>query len=166
MSSDEAFIVQVLGALKATRLEAIVVGNVAAILQGVPVTTQDLDLLVRDTPLNRQKIDAMGAVLGARPRRISPLADVLRIDAPGGTVDVVFAHLPGGLSFERVRARAVRLALGAQRAVVARLEDVIASKAAADRPKDRAQLPILRDTLKVKGALDETISKRPRSKKR
>jgi hypothetical protein len=40
-----------------------------------------------------------------------------------------------------------------QEAVVARLEDIIASKEAADRPKDRAQLPILRDTLKVSAAL-------------
>jgi hypothetical protein len=42
-----------------------------------------------------------------------------------------------------------------EEAVVARLEDVIASKTAADRPKDRAQLPTLRDTLKVKKAFDE-----------
>jgi hypothetical protein len=36
VSSDEAFVVRVLGALKVARLEAVVVGNVAAILQGPP----------------------------------------------------------------------------------------------------------------------------------
>ena len=56
-SSDEAFVLKVLDALEQTRLEAIVVGSVAAVLQGSPVTTQDLDLLVRDTPTNRQKIE-------------------------------------------------------------------------------------------------------------
>jgi hypothetical protein len=67
MSSDEAFVVRVLAALKSAKLEAVVVGNVAAILQGVPVTTQDLDLLVRDTPRNQQKIDASG-LLSMRQR--------------------------------------------------------------------------------------------------
>jgi hypothetical protein len=40
-------------------------GSVAAVLQGAPVTTQDLDLLVRDTPTNRQKIEELGDRLGA-----------------------------------------------------------------------------------------------------
>ncbi len=55
-SSDEAFVLAVLKALKESSLEAIVVGSVAAVLQGSPVTTQDMDLLVRDTPTNRKKI--------------------------------------------------------------------------------------------------------------
>ena len=38
---------------------------------------------------------------------------------------------------------------------VAGLADVIRSKEAAGRPKDLAQLPILRDTLRVRRALDE-----------
>src|SRR5262245_52910761 len=154
MSSDEAFVVSVLAALKSAKLEAIVVGNVAAILQGVPVTTQDLDLLIRDTPRNQAKILAFGRALGGRPRKISPLTGTLRIDLRAGTVDLLFDVLSGSLTFESLRSRAVRLRLGGQQAVVARLEDVIASKEAADRPKDRAQLPTLRDTLRVRLALD------------
>lgn len=153
MSSDEAFVLQVLAALRVVKLEAIVVGNVAAILQGAPVTTQDIDLLVRNTPRNKEKIAALGSVLGARARRISTLTRTLRIDLPGGTVDLLFDEISGGLKFESLRARSVRLSLMNEQAIVARLEDVIASKTAADRPKDRAQLPTLRDTLKVKKAL-------------
>ena len=33
-------------------LDAIVIGNSAAALHGVPVTTQDIDIFVRDTPRN------------------------------------------------------------------------------------------------------------------
>jgi hypothetical protein len=80
VSSDEAFVVRVLGALKVARLEAVVVGNVAAILEGAPVTTQDLDLLVRDTVTNRRKITALGVELGSAPRLISELSETLRID--------------------------------------------------------------------------------------
>lgn len=162
MSSDELFVVRVLAALKTARLEALVVGNVAAILQGVPVTTQDLDLLIRDTPRNHEKVAVFGRALGASARQISPLTNTLRIDAKAGTVDLLFDVLSGNLTFESLRSRAVRLRLGGEQAVVARLEDVIASKEAADRPKDRAQLPTLRDALRVRRALDATSKPKKR----
>ena len=97
-SSDEAFVLQVLEALEQTGLEALVVGSVAAVLQGSPVTTQDLDLLVLDTPANRQKIERLAQCLGGRPREVSSLSNVLRIDAAAATVDLLFDRLPGGLS--------------------------------------------------------------------
>jgi hypothetical protein len=149
VSSDEAFVVAVLAALKQVRLEAIVVGSVASILQGAPVTTQDIDLLVRDTPANRKKIDGLGSVLGARPRLITELSPVLRIDLAAATVDLLFDRLPGNLTFQAVRARSVLVSLGEHSARVARLEDIIKSKEAAGRPKDLAQLPMLRDTLRI-----------------
>jgi len=154
-SSDEAFVLAVLKALKESSLEAIVVGSVAAVLQGSPVTTQDMDLLVRDTPTNRKKIAALGKRLGSRPRAISDLSPALRIDLPAAAVDVLFDRLPGDLGFEALRARSLSIAVGRQTARVACLEDIIASKAACGRPKDLAQLPLLRETLKVKQALDK-----------
>ncbi len=154
MSSDEAFVAQVLTALQSTRLESIVVGNVAAILQGAPVTTQDIDLVVRDTPANRTKIAELGTLLGARARQISPLTQALRIDATGGTLDLLFDGISGQLSFESLRARSVQISVLGRIAIVACLEDVIASKEAAARPKDLAQLPILRDTLRVRRAME------------
>lgn len=154
-SSDEAFVLEVLAALEETGLEALVVGSVAAVLQGSPVTTQDLDLLVRNTPSNRQKIERLGQRLGARPREVSALTNVLRIDASSAPVDLLFDRLPGNLSFQSLRARSISIDLGGHTAVVATLEDIIASKEAAGRPKDQAQLPILRDTLRVKRALEK-----------
>jgi hypothetical protein len=149
VSSDEAFVLAVLAACKKVRLEAIVVGSVAGLLQGSPVTTQDLDLLVRDTPANRRKIQALGTALGARPVAISELSSAMRIHLPAASVDLLFDHLPGNLTFQALRARSRRVSLGDHVARVARLEDVIASKEAAGRPKDLAQLPMLRDTLRV-----------------
>jgi hypothetical protein len=153
-SSDESFVLEVLAALELTKLEALVVGSVAAVLQGSPVTTQDLDLLVRDTPANRQKIEKLGQCLGARPREISALTNVLRIDAASAPVDLLFDRLPGDLSFESLRSRSIAIELAGRTAKVASLEDIILSKEAAGRPKDHAQLPILRDTLRVKKALE------------
>ena len=152
-SSDESFVLEVLAALEQTKLEALVVGSVAAVLQGSPVTTQDLDLLIRDTPANRRKIEKLGQCLGARPREISSLTNVLRIDAASAPVDLLFDRLPGDLSFESLRSRSIAIELAGRTAKVASLEDIILSKEAAGRPKDHAQLPILRDTLRVKRAL-------------
>ncbi len=154
MSSDEAFVEEILAALESCRIEAIVVGSVAASLQGAPITTEDLDLPVRDSPNNREKLKHLEEVLGRRAVQISPLTPTVRIPTPRAHVDVLFDEIAGGLRFDSLRARSARVALGKRVAVVAALEDVIASKEAAGRPKDLAQLPMLRDTLRVRRALD------------
>ena len=58
------------------------------------------------------------------------------------------------VSFEEVRSRSVRIPVGRRVATVASLADIVASKEASGRPKDLAQLPILRDTLRVKRELE------------
>src|ERR1700722_16849568 len=70
MSSDELFLSQLLAALAAVKLEALVVGSAAAVLQGAPVMTQDVDLLVGNTQRNREKLHQMLA--GGRGRRWPP----------------------------------------------------------------------------------------------
>lgn len=154
MSSDEAFVEEILAALGESELEALVVGSVAALLQGAPIATEDMDVLVRDTPANREKLKRLEARLGRRAVQLSPLSSTLRIPTPRAHVDVLFDTLSGGLRFESLRSRCREIRLGEQVAHVAALEDVIASKEAAGRPKDLAQLPILRDTLRVRRALE------------
>jgi hypothetical protein len=84
---------------------------------------------------------------------VSPLSSALRITTRQANLDILFDELPGGLGFQGLRARSTRIDLGDTVAVVASLEDIIASKEAAARPKDVAQLPILKDTLQVLRAL-------------
>lgn len=155
MSSDEAFVTEVLTALRKSGLEAIVVGSVGALMQGAPLTTDDMDVLIRDTPKNREKLKEVEQRLGARAVELSPLSRTLRITTLGAHVDFLFDELSGGLGFQRLRSRSLEVDLGGVIAVVATLEDIIASKEAAARPKDLAQLPILRDTLKVLKALKQ-----------
>lgn len=47
------------------KLEAVLIGNAAAALQGSPVTTQDLDFLFRKTPLNLRKLKRLADDLEA-----------------------------------------------------------------------------------------------------
>src|SRR5260370_2678690 len=46
-------------------LEAVLIGNAAAALQGAPVTTVDFDFLIRRTPANVRKLIAIAAELQA-----------------------------------------------------------------------------------------------------
>jgi len=155
MSPDENFLTQLLAALAEVRLEAIVVGSGSAAMQGAPIMTEDVDLLIRDSPRNRQKLKELCRLTGASLIDISPLANGKRLIGLDVNVDFLFDVLPGGRTFESLRSRSVRIRVGSRVAIVASLADVIASKEAANRPKDRAQLPILRDTLRVHGVLDQ-----------
>jgi hypothetical protein len=150
LSSDEAFLAALWKALKEVRLEAILVGSAGAAIQGAPVTTQDFDILIRDTPLNREKLNALATLIGAaRPRKLSPLASAVTLVGADVPVDVLFDELIGAIKFEAVRSRAVTIRLGRVGIVTASLADIIASKRAAGRPKDKAQLPVLETALRV-----------------
>lgn len=150
MSPDEAFVVSVLHALSAVGLEAIFVGNAAAAMQGVPVTTQDIDLLVRDTPINREKIERFCAALAlAKPVSAGALTQTETILGGPWPIDLVFDRLSGGLEFASIRSRCREIEIADVTAKVASLADIIRSKEAANRAKDVAALPMLRDALRV-----------------
>lgn len=159
MSPDELFLERLLTALDSLGLEALIVGSVAAAVQGSPILTQDVDLLIRDTEPNREKLVRLAAAIGAaRPIAVSELSTTLTLIGGALPVDILFDRLPGNLSFPSLRSRSVQVAVGAAMALVASLSDVIASKESAGRPKDLAQLPILRETLRVKRALEEAAA--------
>ncbi|HPH64581.1 MAG TPA: hypothetical protein PLF40_02510 [Kofleriaceae bacterium] len=145
MSSDEIFLVQLARAISTAQLEVIVVGSMAAAIQGAPIMTQDIDLLIRDTPRNRTKLAAVAKQIGAAaPQSISELSRVVSILGGASPVDVLFDEISGGLTFASLRSRAVDVSIAGEHMLVASLDDIIASKTAAGRPKDNAQLPILR----------------------
>src|SRR5712692_5211968 len=61
-------------------LEAVLIGNAAAALQGAPVTTVDFDFMFHKTPPNLRKLKALAAALDAvilRP--YYPASDLFRI---------------------------------------------------------------------------------------
>jgi predicted nucleotidyltransferase len=144
---------RVLETLKSAGLEAILIGNAAAALQGAPVTTDDIDFLIRRTPRNAGKIRVFAQKLdGIIERPAYPLSDFWRISSRKGTpiqIDLA-TSIHGIRSFESLRSRADQIDVNGEIATVAHLADVIKSKRAADRPKDRAVLPVLEATLREK----------------
>lgn len=179
-SNDERFLAQLAAAIHGNQLDAIVVGNTASILNGAPVLTQDVDLLVRDTPANRRKLKRIATAMGGtEPLLVSDLASVERIYGADVPIDIIYDQLIGNLKFASVKSRAHLAPVGTSTLLVASLEDIIKSKAAAGRPKDTAVLPILRDTLRlrrkagleqfradVRKAVTERVVDRSRSRKK
>jgi hypothetical protein len=165
---DTSFLAALAKALRDLRLGAIVVGNVASILNDVPVMTTDVDLFVRDTKGNRLKAEQLATMLDGTTQPIMERPadrgwpgryDGVRIHNPIVPVGVLFRI--AGVTFDAVRARASRKGVGGQRLTVASLADVIKSKEAAGREKDVASLPILRSTLAAQRALKRRRGKRP-----
>jgi predicted nucleotidyltransferase len=135
------------------RLDAVLIGNAAAALQGSPVTTLDLDFLFRKTATNLRNLRGIADDLGATVLRpYYPASDFYRVarDADGLQLDFM-ARIDGIRSFASLRSRAEPVSFRGHTILVAGLEDIIRSKAAARRPQDLAVLPILRRTLREKG---------------
>jgi predicted nucleotidyltransferase len=131
--------------LRDTRLEAVLIGNAAAALQGAPVTTVDFDFLFRKTSRNLEKLRTFARRLDATVMRpYYPASDLFRVvrDTDGLQVDFM-GSVHGLRSFEGVRDRASTIEIGGVGLLVASLDDVIRSKRAARRPRDRAVLDIL-----------------------
>jgi predicted nucleotidyltransferase len=142
-------LIRVAKLLERYRLDAILIGNAAAALQGAPVTTLDIDFLFRKTPANTAKLKALAKELGAvilRPYHpVSGLYRVVR-DEDGLQLDFMTV-IDGIRSFEGLRKRARTIRIGNAQLAVADLSDIIRSKRAAGRPRDRAVLEVLERTL-------------------
>lgn len=133
-------------------LEAILIGNAAAALQGAPVTTVDFDFFFRKTPVNLRKLKALADSLDASVLRpYYPVSGLFRImnDDDGLQLDFM-AAIHGVSSFASLRSRAVRFEFGGAGLLVAALSDIIKSKRAAGRPRDLAVLPLIERVLDEK----------------
>jgi predicted nucleotidyltransferase len=103
----------------------------------------------------RKKIQALARELGAG-QAITPypsVSDLMRIVGTEVPLDFMF-NIGPKLGFASVRSRASDVDVGGERVRVASLEDIIASKRAAGRAKDRAVLEILEKTVRVRAVRD------------
>ena len=135
------------GALRARRVRFLIVGLGAAVLQGAPVATQDLDVWferIDDESIRLAAADAGGfwiAGFGMQPPGFGG-DGLARIDV------VLTAH--GLDSFSDEYARAVEYVVDEIPLAVLPLERVIVSKRSTNRTKDLAALPALEATLRAR----------------
>ena len=138
----------VLDAIHAERLEVVLIGNAAAAIHGAPVTTLDFDFMFREHPANMRKLKAVAGRLDAvilRP--YYPVSKLYRMTSDASGIQLDFMPVIHGVrSFESLRSRAVNLSVTGRPLLVASLDDIIKSKRAAGRERDRAVLDVLERT--------------------
>ncbi|HEX9652545.1 MAG TPA: hypothetical protein VGA99_02445 [bacterium] len=123
-------------------LQVVFIGNAAAVLHGVPVLTQDVDLMVREHPQLSKKLTRFAEIFGVKlTEPYQPVSKVIRAVGRSVGIDFVFS-LSSQKSFESVRSRATRLRIGNRRVWVASLEEIVDAKEAADGPQDKATLQV------------------------
>ena len=137
-----------------------VVGLSAAALQGAPVVTQDVDLWFED--LNDPRIrEALREVNAAYvpPSILNPPMFV------GGGVELfdIVLTMHGIGKFSDELENCLEVPLGRYKLKVLQVDRILASKKAANRPKDRLVIPVLEDTLAT--ATEESKKEKPRSRK-
>lgn len=154
---------RVLGALAEAEVRYVLIGGMAAILHGDAGVTIDLDIAPAFDPDNLERLAAALRSLGARVRAEGSPEGVpfdcsgaflrnlgrdalLNLTTHAGDIDVAFTPT-GTQGFRDLKRDAVSIDAGGITILVASLADIIRSKAAADREKDRRALPRLRALL-------------------
>ena len=128
-------------------VDFVVVGGIAAVARGSAAFTQDLDISYAPEQANLDRLGRVLVDLGARLRGVTDevpfIPDgqtlkrtrVLTLETPIGSIDLL-AEPDGAPEYRRLRERATREVIGGVEVQVASLEDLIAMKKAAGRPKD------------------------------
>ena len=150
---------QLLELLSRHDVDFIVVGGVAAILEGVPITTLDLDIVYDRSPENLERLLGVLRAVEAcyrdpAGRHIVPTVEKLAtirmnlLQTKLGPFDVLASIQGAGYEdlLDSTRTRRV----GDLRLRILELAKVIETKELANRDKDKAALPVLRKTLELK----------------
>ena len=150
---------RIVSTLSRHRVVYVLVGGAAAVVHGSTLATEDVDI----TPArDRKNLDGLGDALrelGARIRTsnepdgiefpcdgrfLAAMPMMLNLTTDAGDLDLVLAPAGFADGYDALLPRAVEVDLGdGVMVLVAALDDLITSKRAANRPKDRAALPYL-----------------------
>jgi len=151
---------RILEVLSAHEVDFVLIGGFAAITHGSPFLTEDIDVTPERGADNLDRLSAALKALGARIRTQGvdeglpfdhdgeslASAGVWNLTTRYGDLDISF--VPSGTEGYADLVRGARTTSIAGVAVhIASLEDIVRSKQAADRAKDRRVLPTLREIL-------------------
>jgi hypothetical protein len=149
--------------LTESEVEFVVIGGIAAVLHGSARATFDLDVCFAPDSANLERLGTALAALKARLRGVAkdvPFVpdgatlrriEVLTLSTIAGDLDVL--RTPAGAPrYDVLARRAERVEIGGDEILVASVEDLMAMKAAAGRPKDQADLVELEAILRLRKA--------------
>jgi hypothetical protein len=157
--------------LLAHRVDFVVIGGLAGMARGSSYPSYDLDIAYSRDEDNLERLagalQELGATLRGARADLPFLLDAETIrhgshftfETHWGSLDVL-GEATGALSYERLRAGAGQpLTIEGEHVTVASLDDLIAMKEAAGRPKDRlmaTEYRVLSDELRTPGRRDDS----------
>lgn len=137
-------------------VEFIVVGGLAAVLQGAPVTTQDVDIVYSLSEANQTRLlaalKALGALFRGDPRRLEPTMSHLAsrghklLTTPHGDLDCL-GTIEEATTYDQLLSHVDWMEVGGKRIRVLSLPRLILVKERLARPKDQLMLLQLQATL-------------------
>jgi len=146
-----------------SKVRFMLVGLAAAALQGAPVVTQDMDLWFED--LRDPRLAAALRKIGAAyvpPFNLNP---PMFAGAGSELFDIVI-RMDGLASFAEEARNSVAVRVGSLRLKALSLQRILASKRAANRPKDTLVLPVLEDAVKSNPTKRRRMLKPPRESRK
>jgi len=138
-------------------VEFVVIGGFAAVAQGSPIPTIDVDIVPATNRDNYARLSAALKDLDAKVRAavVEPLpfdhdadslaaVQVWNLTTKYGDLDIT-AQPSGTQGYDDLRRDAIEVELRGTKVLLASLADIVRSKEAAGRDKDRRALPVLRE---------------------
>jgi hypothetical protein len=139
------------------KVRFMVVGLSAATLQGAPVVTQDVNLWFEN--VGELKISRALQEVGAAYVPPSNFNPPMLAGAGAELLDIVIRMDGLGIFADELK-NCVDIPLGRQKLKVLSLGRILTSKIAANRPKDKLTIPVLRDAL----AATQSVKRRTKKK--
>lgn len=161
------FAKEIISRLAQAQVEFVVVGGVSAVLQGVPITTIDLDVCYRRTPGNIARLVTALVPLRPRPRGFPPdlpfvldehtiqLGCNFTLEVGDEDLDLVGEMSAIG-GYEQIIDETEEMTVAGVKVKVLKLAQLIRTKEAAGRAKDLAVLPVLKASLELKKKQDSS----------
>ncbi len=151
---------RILELLDEHHVEFVVVGGVAAVLQGAPITTFDIDMLVKLDDANAENLaDALTALEASfreQPRADPPTkkhilaGGHLLLMTNCGPLDIL-GFIGDQEKYEDLKGKIKQITVGGLSVQVLELEELIHQKEKLGRPKDQASLQTLKAVLRRSG---------------
>ncbi len=149
---------EVLEGLLAARVDFILVGGLAAVIQGAPVTTMDVEVVHRQSPENIARLLSFLKSVDAVHRRLDDrLIEPKERDLSGkghvllttriGPLDIM-AVIERGRSYEELLEHTVKIDFRGHSLRVLDLKTLIELKETSTDPRDKQRLPVLKETLR------------------
>lgn len=152
---------RILKVLASLEVEYVLIGALAARLQGFPRMTADADITPSTDPENIEKLaealremDARiftentpdGLVFDCSAQTLRQ-AEMWNLITSAGRLDIAFTPA-GTTGYEDLKERAIQFQVYGVDLLAANLKDIVRSKKASDRPQDRQDIIILNEIIK------------------